>query len=139
VTSDELAGRLWQFATRVGKVVDALPTSRLGRHVAGQLVRCETSAAPNYEAGCAAESRDDFVHKLGIALKELRETRDWLRFIIISRLISERRILRLQSECGELSRILARSIRTAKSNRHPSNSASRTAADVAVSVSGITK
>jgi four helix bundle protein len=115
MTSDELSRRLWQFAARVGKVVDALPDTRLGRHVAGQLVRCGTSSPPNYEEGCAAESRADFVHKLGIALKELNETRGWLHFIIISHLIPENRITSLRSECRELSKILGRSIVTAKS------------------------
>ena len=84
MTPDELSERLWRFAGRVGKLVDALPETRLGRHVARQLVRCGTSAPPNYDEGCAAESRADFVHKLGVALKELRETRGWLRFIIIA-------------------------------------------------------
>ena len=72
MTPDELSERLWQFAARAGKVVDALPNTRLGRHIAGQLVRCGTSAPPNYDEGRAAESRADFVHKLGIALKELK-------------------------------------------------------------------
>ena len=66
---EELSDRLWRFAARVGKVVDALPNGRLGRHVAGQLVRSGTAAPPNYDEGCAAESRDDFAHKLSIALK----------------------------------------------------------------------
>jgi four helix bundle protein len=116
---DELSERLWQFAARVGKAVDALPDTRLGRHVAGQLVRCGTSAPPNYDEGCAAESRDDFIHKLGIALKELKETLGWLRFIIISHLLSERRIASLQGEGRELAKILGRSIVTAKAKRPP--------------------
>ncbi|HEY5912396.1 MAG TPA: four helix bundle protein [Verrucomicrobiae bacterium] len=115
MTPDELSERLWQFAARVGKVVDALPDTRLGRHVAGQLVRCGTAAPPNYEEGCAAESRADFIHKLGIALKELRETLGWLRFIIISDLLSERRVALLRGEGCELARILGRSIVTARS------------------------
>ena len=53
----EFSNRLWDFAARIGKVVDALPDTRLGRHVAGQLVRCGTSSAPNYDEGCAAENR----------------------------------------------------------------------------------
>ncbi len=72
---EQLSDRLLDFAVRVGKVVDALPDTRLARHIAGQLVRCGTSPAPNYEEGCAAESRADFVHKLTICLKELRESR----------------------------------------------------------------
>ena len=74
---EELSARLWRFAARVGKVVDALPDTRLGRHVAGQLVRCGTSAPPNYDEGSAAESKPDFAHKLNVALKELVETRGW--------------------------------------------------------------
>jgi len=117
MTPDELSERLWPFAARVGKAVDALPESRLGRHVAGQLVRCGTSAPPNYDEGCAAESRADFVHKLGVALKELRETRGWLRFIIIAGLLPEKRIVALLGECEELCNIIARSLLTAKSRR----------------------
>ena len=117
MTPDDLSERLWQFAARVGKVVDALPDTRLGRHVAGQLVRCGTAAAPNYDEGCAAESRADFVHKLGVALKELKETRGWLHFIVIADLLAARRISPLSDEGKELSKIVAKSIITAKSNR----------------------
>ncbi len=120
MTPDELSERLWQFAARVGKVVDALPDTRLGRHVAGQLVRCGTAAPPNYDEGCAAESRADFVHKLGIALKELKETRGWLHFIVISDLLPQRRIAPLENEGLELANILGKSIATAKTNRHRS-------------------
>src|SRR5712692_4945306 len=74
MTSDELVERLIDFAARVGKVVDALPDTRMGRHIGGQLVRSGTSPAPNCEEACAAESRADFVHKLSISLKELRES-----------------------------------------------------------------
>ena len=65
----DLEDRLLDFAARVGKVVNALPDTRLGRHIAGQLVRSGTSAAPNYAEACAAEGKRDFIHKLGIALK----------------------------------------------------------------------
>jgi len=75
---DDLAARLLELAVRVGRVVDALPENRLGRHIAGQLVRSGTSPAPNYEEACAAESRREFIHKVRIALKELRETRCWI-------------------------------------------------------------
>lgn len=114
MTPDELSDRLWKFAARIGKVVDALPDSRLGRHVAGQLVRCGTAPGPNYDEGCAAESRADFAHKLSIALKELKETRGWLRFIVIAELLSEKRITPLLDEAEQLIRIVASSIITAK-------------------------
>lgn len=89
MTSDELSQRLIDFAARIGKVVDALPDTLMGRHVAGQLVRCGTSPAPNYEEACAAESRADFAHKLSICLKELRESRCWIRLIIKTEMLTE--------------------------------------------------
>ena len=102
-------------AARIGKVVDALPDTRLGRHVAGQLVRCGTAPGPNYDEGCAAESRADFAHKLSIALKELKETRGWLRFIIIAELLSRKKTEPLLDEAEQLIRIVASSVVTAKS------------------------
>lgn len=117
MTHEELSVRLWRFAARVGKVVDALPDTRLGRHVAGQLVRCGTSAPPNYDEGSAAESKADFAHKLNVALKELVETRGWLRFIIIAELLPAKRIEEVLDECIQLCRILGKSVATAKGKR----------------------
>ena len=92
MTPDELVERLINFAARMGKVVDALPDTRMGRHIGSQLVRSGTSPAPNYEEACAAESRADFVHKLGICLKELREFRCWIRLIIKTEMLAEHRM-----------------------------------------------
>src|SRR5437870_10289879 len=110
--------RLINVAARVGKVVDALPDTRMGRHIGGQLVRSATSPAPNYEEGCAAESRADFVHKLSICLKELRESRTWIRLIIKTEMLPEHRLGELLDECNQLSNIIAQSIVTAKENRN---------------------
>ena len=98
-------------------MVDALPDTRLGRHVAGQLVRCGTSAPPNYDEGSAAESKPDFAHKLNVALKELVETRGWLRFVIIAELLPAKRIEAVLDECDQLCRILGKSVATAKGKR----------------------
>ena len=117
MNSAELSDRLLDFAARVGKTVDALPDTRLGRHIASQLIRCGTSPGPNYEEGCGAESLKDFIHKLSICLKELRESRFWLRLIIKSKLLPERRLTVLLDECEQLSRIIAKSIVTAKQNK----------------------
>jgi four helix bundle protein len=113
MTPEELSERLWDFAARIGKVVDALPDTRLG-HVAGQLVRCGTSSAPNYDEACAAESRADFIHKVSVALKEMRETKGWLKFIIKTRLLPQGRIAGLLDESMQLCNIPGRSIVTAK-------------------------
>jgi four helix bundle protein len=69
MTPDELSERLLEFAVRIGKVVDALPDTRLGRHIAGQLVRCGTSAPPNYEEGRATASRPDFCPQVDYLLE----------------------------------------------------------------------
>ena len=117
MTADKLLERLIDFAARVGKVVDALPDTRMGRHVGGQLVRSGTSPAPNYEEGCAAESRADFVHKLSICLKELRESRTWIRLIIKTEMLAEQRLGELLDECNQLSNIIGQSIVTAKEKK----------------------
>ena len=69
----ELEDRLIDFAVRIINVVEALPSSKAGNHVAGQLIRSGTAPAPNYGEAQSAESRKDFIHKMKIALKELRE------------------------------------------------------------------
>jgi four helix bundle protein len=114
MTPSELSDRLWLFAARIGKVVDALPDTRLGRHVAGQLVRSGTSAPPNYDEARVGESRADFAHKINVALKELVETRGWLKFIILAELLPARRVEALVEECEQLCRILGKSVSTAK-------------------------
>jgi four helix bundle protein len=111
---DDLSERLLDFAARIGKIVDALPETRLGRHIASQLVRSGTAPGPNYEEGRAAESRADFVHKLSICLKELRESRFWLRLIIRSNLLPRMKMANILNECEQLMKILAKSISTAK-------------------------
>ncbi len=114
MTPDDLAERLLDFAVRIGRVVNALPANRLGRHIAAQLVRCGTSPAPNYQEGCAAESRADFVHKLLICLKELREARFWIQLVIRSELLPESRITGLLDECSQLCKVIGKSVVTAK-------------------------
>jgi len=117
LTPEEMSERLLEHAVRVGRATESLPKSRLGRHVAGQLIRCGTSAGPNYEEGCAAESKDDFIHKLRVALKELRECRYWLRLIVRAELLPDRRLSPLIQETTELCLILGASLKTADVNR----------------------
>jgi len=114
---DELAERLLDFAVRIIKLTKSLPKTSVGRHVEGQLVRCGTSPGSNYEEARGAESRADFVHKLGIVLKELKETRFWLRIIQRTAMIARQKVDPLIGECEELCAIIARSIITAKKKR----------------------
>lgn len=116
---EELEERLLEFASRIGRVVDALPSRRLGAHIAKQLVRSGTSPVPNYAEACAAESRKDFIHKLRVVLKELRETSSWLRLIMKCKLIPVGRIQNLLDESVQLSNIIGKSIVTAKNGLKP--------------------
>jgi len=110
--------RLIDFAVRVINVVEALPNTRAGNHIAGQLVRCGTSPAPNYGEAQSAESRNDFIHKIKIVLKELRETKVWLKIIQLKSLLkSTREIELLIAERDELISIFVTSVRTAEKNK----------------------
>ena len=77
----DLEERLLEFASAVIDLSEKLPPSRAGNHVAGQILRSGTSPYSNHGEAESAESRDDFIHKLKICLKELRETRRWARLI----------------------------------------------------------
>src|SRR5712691_6792938 len=80
-TKYDLEERLLEYAARIIRLVEKLPETRAGNHVAGQLLRSGTSALPNHGEAQAAESRRDFIHKMKICHKELRESRRWLRLI----------------------------------------------------------
>ena len=77
----DLEERLLEFSIRIIKIVEQLPNSKTGNHIAGQLLRSGTSPYPNHGEAQAAESPKDFVHKLLISFKELRETQRWLKLI----------------------------------------------------------
>jgi four helix bundle protein len=77
----DLENRLVEFASKVIDVVDTLPSTRAGNYIAGQLIRCGLAPAMNYGEAQAAESRDDFIHKMKISLKELKETRVCIKLI----------------------------------------------------------
>ncbi|MFH1924744.1 MAG: four helix bundle protein [Planctomycetota bacterium] len=113
----DLEDRLIEFAVRVMKVVEALPSDRIGNHIAGQLLRSGTSPAPNYGEAQSAESRKDFVHKMKVSLKELRETHVWLLMIERKPLIEPKeKLAPILRECNELISIFVTSIKTAQKN-----------------------
>ena len=115
----DLEDRLIDFAVRIVRIVDSLPKTKIGNHISGQLIRSGTSPAPNYGEAQGAESRADFIHKLKIGLKELRETRVWLLIIVRTQLIHPKSKLddRL-SENDQLISIFVTSIATAKKNQN---------------------
>jgi len=112
--ANELEDRLIAFAVRVIKVADALPRSRVGRHVADQLLRSGTAPSPNYAEARGSESRADFAHKRKIAVKELNETRVWLRIIGEANLVRPSLLKPLIEENSQLCRIMSVSITTVR-------------------------
>ncbi len=111
---DDIQERLIEFSVGVIKLCEKLPDSHSGRHVANQLLRCGTSPAPNYGEARGAESKRDFVHKLGVVLKELNESSIWLETVRRSTLSAGTNVAQLLTECRELSRIMNASISTAR-------------------------
>ena len=115
--SFDLEERLLEFAARIIRLADALPNTQTGKHVAGQILRSGTSPMAQHGEAQGAESRKDFIHKMKIALKELRETSRWLKLITRVSLIEKTELLDpLIKETDELTRIFVTSIRTASAN-----------------------
>jgi len=115
--ADELEERLIAFAVRIVKLSASLPKTPAGKHIAGQILRSGTSPAPNYGEARGAESHADFVHKLGVVLKELNETSIWLRVIERSEMLKKELLAGIVEENRELCRIFASSLKTARATR----------------------
>jgi four helix bundle protein len=113
----ELEERLVDFAVRIVRLTAHLPKTPAGKHVAGQILRSGTSPAPNYGEARGAESHADFVHKIGIVLKELNETSIWLRVIDRGELLKKELLTSIIEENRELCRIFTASVTTARANR----------------------
>ncbi len=116
--ADQLEQRLIDFAVRIIKLSNRLPKTPAGKHISGQILRCGTSPAPNYGEARGAESRADFVHKIRIVFKELNETSIWLRIIEQSELLKAEVLVDIINENGELCKIFASSLKTARNNQN---------------------
>jgi four helix bundle protein len=115
----DLEERLINFAVEVIAVCDTIKPTKAGNHLAGQLVRSGTSPALNYGEAQAGESPRDFLHKLKIILKELRESRNCLRIIKKANLFSGKpeHLQIALNECTELVAIFTASVKTAQRNQ----------------------
>ena len=113
----DLEDRLVNFTCRMIDVVEALPKTRSGNYIAGQLIRSCHSPAFNYGEVQAAESRSDFIHKMRVVLKELKECRTALKIIIKKEMIKPAKKLdNIFNETHELIAIIAKGIETAAHN-----------------------
>ncbi len=114
--------RLIRFSIRMLSIADLLVKTRAGNHIAGQLERCGTSSAFNNGEAQAAESPDDFIHKLKVVLKELKETRVCLKIIVLKPFLENpEKINQDIQECNELIAIFMKSIQTASKNKDLKN------------------
>jgi four helix bundle protein len=113
---DDIREKLMRFATEVMDLCEHLPKSTAGSHVAVQLLRSATAAAPNYAEARGAESRKDFLHKLRIVLKELNEAEVWLELIVRRKMVMGGEPEAALAECQSLCRIVGASVRTAREN-----------------------
>jgi four helix bundle protein len=120
VSKFDLEDRLVDYTCRMIDVVEALPRTRAGNYIAGQLIKSCHSPAFNYGEAQAAESGADFIHKLGICLKELKECRTALKIILKKEMIKPvERLHGVFKEAEELILIIAKSIPTAQRNKAP--------------------
>ncbi len=116
----DLEDRLVDFAAQICTLTDSFPSTPLAKHVTTQIIRSSTSPLANYGEAQAAESRQDFIHKLKVCLKELRETQAWLKFVDRMSFCRED-IVAAREECNELVAILVASVRTAQRKVKMSN------------------
>ena len=113
MNEDDLKKRTKNFALRILKLIDALPSTVAGRTVANQLTRSGTSVAANYRAACRGRSRADFIANLGIVEEEADESEFWLEIIIDSELIKSSLVEPLRKEAGEIVAIMVASRKSA--------------------------
>lgn len=114
--SFDLEERLIRFASPIIKLAEMLPQTFAGRHVAGQMIRSGTAPALHYGEAQSGESRKDFIHKMKLALKELRETFNALRIIKAVNWLPHARLEAILDENNQLISIFVRSIETATAN-----------------------
>lgn len=114
--TQDLSERLLDFGAEVVKFTMELNRTYAGRHIGMQLIRSATSCGANYEEACAAESKADFVHKMQIVLKELRESLYWLKLVRKAG-VADNHLQPLLGEADELAKIFAKSIVTARGHR----------------------
>ena len=112
----DLEQRVAEYAARAISVCEALPSHVGASHLQDQLFRSATSVAANYAEACVPESRKDFAHKTNIALKELVETRMWLRIIAMKKYLKPGLLDALLEETDELVKIFNSSVKTARRN-----------------------
>jgi len=111
---DGLAERLLDYGARIIKLVEALPKTLVARRIGDQLLRSGMSVGAHYEEAQGAESKADFVHKLQIALKEMRESNYWLRLLAKAKTLPPERLRDILDESVQLRAMLSKAVAKVK-------------------------
>jgi len=116
MTPEVFQERFLNFSADILSLVSKFPKSLAGRHIADQMLRSGTSVGAHLQEARAGESRADFIHKIQVALKELREVGYWLKLTSKAKLVEDASLPGLADECEQLTAMLAQSVITAKQN-----------------------
>jgi four helix bundle protein len=119
MTSEEMKSRTKQFALRIIRLVESLPSSRTGKVIGNQLLRSGTSVGANYRAACRAKSTADFINKLAIVEEEADESIYWIELLVGSDQIKQTLVENLLTETNEILSIIVSSIKTSKDKNNP--------------------
>ena len=114
VTARQVNERLLDYGARIIKLVEALPPNPAGRRIGDQLLRSSIAVGAHYEEAQGGESREDFVHKLQLALKEMRESNYWLRLLARAETLPANRLSSILDESNQLKAMLSKAVATTK-------------------------
>ena len=122
-SAPEICSRTFNFAVRIVKLCRALDRSPgVSRTLSRQLLRSGTSVGANVEEAQAAISRKEFIQRILISLKEIRESSYWLRLIVASNVLSESDVPALLDEAKQIGRVLGKIAATARLNEKATKS-----------------
>ena len=115
--SREMSDLFLKFSSNVIKLCVSLNKNPIEKHISLQLARSATSSGANYEESRGAESRQDFIHKMQIVLKELKESLYWIKLLKEVGFNKRENLDILEERCDELVRIIGKSVSTSKKNK----------------------
>jgi four helix bundle protein len=114
---EDIKDRTFQFALAIVSLVESLPNTISAKTIGKQLIRSGTSIGANVEEATAAHSKDDFIYRMNVALREARETLYWLRLLDASRILEKRPLTDVLQEADEIARILGAIASSARGKR----------------------
>lgn len=113
-SAEDFKNRTRQFALRIIRLTDSLPSSRSANQIGGQLLRSGTSVGANYRAACRARSPAEFCAKMGIVEEEAEESIYWMELLIEAEMVQEHLLSGLLKEANEILAMVVASITTAR-------------------------